>query len=276
MSKEETVYIDGDNLPYRVGFATQRTIYILDKEGEHSCSPVLVTKEKRRVNKYTKADPSLLVSERFMVEDPIQAILTLKLAIQGIVKESKCKFFKVVLSGDTNFREEIATIQPYKGNRVDFEKPHHWQMLRDWLLDMPYTIVSDNEEADDVVSRAIWEGYVGASNDKDLNNTPGWHYNFNTKEKYYVTPEEAMYNFYAQMLTGDTADHIPGIKGIGPKKAQDLLEGCNTPETYETKVLEVYERVYDSPLNAMIEVGQLLWMRREENEMWYPSIDAVL
>ncbi len=265
---EKVAYIDGDILPYKVGFATQRTIYVLDKEGEHSCSPFLVTKSKMKVNKYLKADESLLVSELYFVEEPIQAINTLKLNIQGIVRGSGCARFKVVISGEENFREDVATILPYKGNRDGTEKPGHWQMLRDWLASKPYTIISENEEADDVLSRAMMQGHVGCTIDKDLDNTPGDHYNFNKKEKYHVTPEDALRNFYTQCLTGDKADNIPGIKGIGPVKAKKLLASCTTPVEYESIILEAYKKQYDDPTRALTEVGQLLWMRREEGELW--------
>lgn len=267
----QTVYLDGDMLPYRVGFSTQRTIYRLDKEGEQSCSPVFIGKGKAKINKYMAEDPDLLLTERLFVETPAQALTTLRLAIQNIVHGSGCELFKVVLSGKENFRNEIATIQPYKGNRVDFEKPHHWQLLRDWLEAQPYTIIAEGEEADDVLSRAMIAGHVSASGDKDLNNTPGDHYNFNKGERYYVTEDEAMANFYRQCLTGDTADHIPGIRGIGPKRAANLVQVGMSAEEMETAVLEVYRKTYgDRAVEALTEVGRLLWMRRVPDEMWEP------
>lgn len=266
-----TVYIDGDILPYKIGFATQRIVYQLDQRGWHSVSPILVTSSKRQVNKYLKLNPDLLVTEYFYVEEPIQVINTVKLAIQNIVKGSKCLSFKVIVSGDTNFRDNIATIQPYKGNREGSEKPVHFKLIRDWLIDKSYTILSDNEEADDVLSRVLLEGHVCATIDKDLNNTPGLHYNFNKNELYNVTEEQATINFYKQILTGDTADNIPGIKGIGPVKADNIITSCEDVEEMEYKILSIYEKVYSNPVEAMIEVGQLLWMRREINEMWYPE-----
>ncbi len=272
---EPTLHIDGDILPYKVGFATQRTVYMLDVEGAHSCSPLLITRSKIKVNKWLKECPDLLVTEFFYVESAIQAINTLKLNIQGIVAGAGAKRFKVVVSGDTNFREEIATIQPYKGNRTGMEKPRHWEMLRNWLLEMPYTIVAENEEADDVLSKACMQGHPIATIDKDLNNTPGWHYNFNKNEKYYVTEDEARFNFYAQCLTGDTADHIPGIKGIGPKKAEKLLAGLDDEAAMEAAVLAAYKRSgIEDAVGRLTEVGQLLWMRRVDNEMYYPIVEG--
>jgi hypothetical protein len=268
---EQTAYIDGDILPYKVGFATQRMIYLLDVEGEHSCSHLLVTKSKAKVTKFLKATPDLLVTTLFFIEEPLQAINTLKLSLNGIVKGSGCKAFKVVLSGKDNFREQVATIQKYKGNRDGSEKPYHWQLLRDWLAEKSYTIISEGEEADDVLSKAMMQGHVGCTIDKDLNNTPGDHYNFNKQEKYHVTEEEAMHNFYTQCLTGDTADHIPGVKGIGPAKAKKLLSGCITKEDYESCVRRAYKGAYVHPVEALTEIGQLLWMRRKEGEVWLPS-----
>lgn len=269
---EKIAYIDGDILPYRVGFATQRTIYTISTQGYIS-GPVLVTPSKRVVNKLMSENPDLIVETHEHLEEDIAAINTLKLSIQGIVKGSGCQRFKVILSGDTNFRERIATIQKYKGNRDGKDKPHHWQMLRDWLADMPYTIITDDEEADDVLSRAMLDGNVGCTIDKDLNNTAGVHYNFQTKDRYTVSEEEALRNFYKQCLTGDTADNIPGIRGIGPKKSDKLLAQCTTPSQYEELILAEYAKVYDNPCEALTEVGRLLWMRREENEMW--NLDPV-
>ena len=267
------VYLDGDLLPYRVGFVTQRTMYQLDSEGEHT-SPVLYTKSKREVNKYLKHSPNLMVTEGFYVESEHEAVITLKLMIQNILRgcNGVNRRFKVVLSGPTNFRDDIATIQPYKGNRKDFVKPYHFDMLRNWLKSMPYVIISDHEEADDVLSRALLEGHTIATIDKDLNNTPGTHYNLNSGKLYEVTEAEAMHNFYMQMLVGDTADHIPGIKGIGPKKAEKILDGCTVAGGYERAIFAIYYEHYSNPRAAMTEVGQLLWMRREVDEMWELTI----
>lgn len=266
----DTVFIDGDILPYQIGFATQRTVYLLDQQGEDTVSPCYITRYKRQVNKYLKEQPDLLVTEIFMAEEPIQALATMKIHLSNIVRGSKCSKFRVIVSGETNFRTEVATIQEYKANRKGTAKPVHHEMLREWLISKPYTIVTDNEEADDVLSREMLNGHLCATIDKDLNNTHGWHYNFNKNEIYYVDEITAYKNFYKQMLTGDSADNIPGIRGIGPKGADKLIDPCTTPEEMEEAIFQAYDKVYPDPIAAMTEVGQLLWMRREPNEMWKP------
>lgn len=270
---EQVAYIDGDVLPYKVGFATQRTMYRGEMEGQHTCPSVFYLRSKAKVNKWVKRHPDLLVSEEFLVEDEHQAITTLQLNLNNIVQGCGNIKFKVVLSGETNFRDEVATIQPYKGNREGSEKPKHWAMLREWLAAKPYTIITDNEEADDVISRACMEGHICATIDKDLMNTPGDHYNWNKKEgerRFNVTPEQATFNFYAQCLTGDDADHIPGIKGVGPARAKKILADCTEVSEYEAAVLAAYDGIYPDPVTALTEIGQLLWMRRYENEMYRP------
>ena len=225
------LYIDGDILLYKVGFSVE--------------------------DRGTGA-----------VESDFATIVTMELAIKNICRAIDYPSFAVVISGEDNFREKIATIQPYKGNRSDKAKPIQYQLLRDWVLSRPYSILAEGEEADDVLSIACMQGATIATIDKDLNNTPGWHYNWNKNLVYEVTHEEALRNFYTQCLTGDTADNIPGVRGIGPVKAKKLLADCHMPFEYEDVILKTYEGKFEDPRAALTEIGQLLWMRREVGEMW--------
>jgi hypothetical protein len=245
-------------------------VYILDQQGETTVSPCFISRRKAEVNKYIKVQPDLVVTEIFMAEEPVQALATLKIHLSNIVKGSKCSHFKVVMSGPTNFRTELPGIQDYKGNRKGTKKPVHHEMLSNWLRSMPYAVITDNEEADDLLSRKCLEGHLIATIDKDLDNTHGWHYNFNKGEIYYVDETTAYRNFYKQMLTGDKADHIKGITGIGPVGAAERLDPCSTQQEMELAVWEVYKETFDNPYDAMVETGRLLWMRREEGEMWEP------
>lgn len=276
MDASKVLYIDGDILPYRVGFACQTNEYTVTIEGESS---PFMTESKREVNELVKqhGEDKVTYYTEQRLETPIQATLTMEAMIREMVQMTECKKFVTVLSGKENFRQTVATIQPYKGNRDGSEKPHHWQMLRDWLEAKPYNIVAEGEEADDVLSKALMAGHPIATLDKDLNNTPGVHYNFVKKVLSYVTEEEAMFNFYQQMLVGDTIDNIPGIRGIGPAKSKKLLQDCTRPIEYENAIRPVYEDTYGGQwFKAMTEVGRLLWMRRVDNEMWHPVMGSHL
>ena len=173
------------------------------------------------------------------------------------------------LTGSSNYRFDIAKTAPYKGTRVS-EKPRHLGIIRQYMIDAWAFSVQEQQEADDAIgirAYALGENdYVICSIDKDLDNIRGKHYNFVKNEAYYVTEEQAIKNFYRQLLTGDRVDNIPGISGIGPKKAEKILEDCVTEEELYSAVL----KAYDGNVEYLTEQGQLLWIRRKENELWEP------
>jgi 5'-3' exonuclease len=70
------------------------------------------------------------------------------------------------------------------------------------------------------------------------------------------------------MITGDAADNIMGIKGIGPVKSSKLLEDIADEKTLYKKCLEAY----DGDAARVLENGQLLWLRRQPNQLWQPPI----
>ena len=62
--------------------------------------------------------------------------------------------------------------------------------------------------------------------DKDLGTVPGLHFNFNSPNTgvYEISQTVADYNFLTQTLTGDSTDSYPGCRGIGPVKAERILQ----------------------------------------------------
>ena len=171
-----------------------------------------------------------------------------------------------------NFRKGVAKTRPYKGGRVS-SKPKWWRDLRNHMYEQDNVLLSVNEEADDVMSKALVEygdKAVCVTIDKDLKNTYGLHYNDFTGVEVRVNQSQAYVNFYTQLLVGDTVDNIQGLKGWGVVKASKLLDGCMSPMEYERRIGLAYacSPYIDDPEARMIEMGQLLWMRRVDNEMW--------
>jgi hypothetical protein len=265
--------IDGDIILYSVGFATQRNIYILSEAGQQD-RPVLTSTDKRLVNKYIDLMDDYHLETYTYVQAPLSAYITADSIIRSYKEKYKTDNIKVFLTGKTNFRLDVATILPYKGNRDD-EKPHNYAKLKQYLIKKHKAIVVEGEEADDALSKMLVRNPKAllVSDDKDLLNTAGWHLRPRKGDKpFYVSPEEADKNFYKQLLTGDkSVDNIPGLKGIGPAKAEKLLADCTTVEEMECVIGNLYAKYYNDPEAAMIEVGRLLWMRRQDNEMWYPK-----
>ena len=175
------------------------------------------------------------------------------------------------LTGKGNFRNEIAVTAPYKGTRIA-EKPYHFQLLREYMERAWGFEVVDGIEADDALGIESYRNEpdetIIVSIDKDLNMIRGHHYNFVKEEKYYVTEEDAIRNFYLQILTGDKIDNIIGLQGIGPVKSKKLLQDC-------TSELEMYETVlkaYNGNEVRVLENARLLWILREEKQVWHPPV----
>ena len=173
------------------------------------------------------------------------------------------------LTGKNNFRYQIATTVPYKGNRVDKPKPKHLAFLRNYLVKEWGASISEGEEADDTIAieaTKLGDNCVIVSLDKDLDQVSGWHYNFVKRLGYYITPEEALVKLYTQMLTGDAADNIKGLFHVGPVKAAKIIgDTTNELELYN-KVLEAYE----GDAERVLENAQLLFLRRYEGQIWTP------
>lgn len=191
-----------------------------------------------------------------------------------------------------NFRYSVS--EDYKGNRKDFQKPFHYQTVRDHLIDRWDAKISrEGWEADDEIAAQGWthweygdwsETVVLCSIDKDLDTVPGHHYRWPTHNKegknYFVTEEEAMHNFWCQVLTGDTADNIKGLHRIGNKRADSILKNEKTEKEYYNACksqwivnLEKEGYTEKEAIEQMHITCQLLYlMRGDEDEGWRPPV----
>jgi adenine specific DNA methylase Mod len=179
------------------------------------------------------------------------------------------------LTGQGNYRNELAKTAPYKGNRKG-EKPKHYAILREYLNDAWGFVTVNNIEADDIVAikaTRLGESCIVVSIDKDLWQVPGEHYDWKNKRLKTVTKEEGLKNFYAQILTGDRIDNIIGIKQVGPVKAANLLKDCKTWEDYYNACVCAYEKAGELA-SRVDENASLLWLQRAADEQWSKGIEG--
>lgn len=133
----------------------------------------------------------------------------------------------------------------YKSNR----RKNKWvSLVRKELIKMDFANVSDIFEADDLIVDDAKEigspNFLIISQDKDYDQIEGVRFNdkrprppkgeefdvngfrrkLPCKGLTFVTAKEAKYNFYHQVLTGDSGDNIKGCEGIGKVKATKLLK----------------------------------------------------
>lgn len=148
-------------------------------------------------------------------------------------------------TSDKGKRFDLAILKEYQGNRKDKPKPRFLNLMREHLATAwPGTLHQDCE-ADDGMSSSQYAAIklgnenlsIIASKDKDLNQVPGLHLNWDTGEivrsndfgRVYLTATPSGTKklagfgwkfFWAQMLAGDTADNISGLPLIDPGVAE--------------------------------------------------------
>lgn len=193
--------------------------------------------------------------------------------LSNILRSVDATSHQIYLTGTGNYRERVATILPYKGNRPT-EKPYWYQQVKDFLLHHRGAILIEGMEADDKLGieqckTEDKDSCIICSLDKDLDMIPGWHYNWKRDEKYFVDELTGCKNFWKQMLTGDATDNILGLYGVG--KSSSLLkqiDEMNTIDDMIDLVEEQYRKRFGNHWEMFFKENyQLLWILRSENEI---------
>lgn len=138
-----------------------------------------------------------------------------------------------VFSGSKgNFRKQLT--RTYKANRNKQELPPLLSEMHQFVKDHYDSIYCYGLETDDLVAR-YWKQLsdeIGRDNvmivsiDKDYKQFPALIYNYHYahREVLNISEDEALYNFYEQMIIGDTADNVNYFIG----KENDLQKNTLT------------------------------------------------
>lgn len=208
MSK--TLLVDGDILLYKYGFGAQETFKF-------------------------EADAVTIVPDMQEVTPLITEFLT---NMRSVTHASD---MLVCFSASNCFRYDI--LSTYKHNRKDKPKPVLYQDIKDHLLNSYPCKIKDRLEADDIMGIMATKApgkYIVCSIDKDLQQIPGWHFNWNKDASpRYVSEDAADLWFWKQCLTGDSTDGFTGVPGIGPKTADKVLNTVEDGKYWEA-ILERY------------------------------------
>jgi len=228
---------DGDILVYRAGFAAEKRQYSV--RGIVGTFP---NAKSARDAAAAKGIPQTHVTWERIAEPKENAFHNVDKIINSTIKKLHDQLntvehtFVIFLTGCTeqpNFREENN--HGYKANRDPKNKPTHYDEIRNYIRNKYPTVLTQGAETDDYLCQAAKDAperlYPGDPNvvpvivsiDKDLLSVPGLHYNFVKDEVVDVDVDMADFNFFSQMLQGDVADNVMGIKGYGPKKAESTL-----------------------------------------------------
>lgn len=261
---EMTALIDGDLLPYIIGYSTPQLTWL---------------RAQNRVES-GKFD-SLYDTPEF--EEVKQRLC---MVMNDWVTQSGCDSAVIYMTDSPkNFRIRMAVQRKYKGTRTS-EKPPFFYESRKFMLEQLGAIISDEEEADDLLTIHLYEHqlntlreagiklgspqhkelarFVVCSKDKDLAITCGWHYSASERKLLWVTelgelmPEwgvtdagkprikklrgTGMKFFYSQMLQGDQVDNYTGIPRMRLMDIYSILDNCKSERELYEATLNAYRQ----------------------------------
>jgi len=191
-----------------------------------------------------------------------------------LVEETAADDFIFCFSDKDNYRKDIDST--YKSNRKGKRKPVCYKAVKEWIQDQYKTETWDRLEADDVMgimstADMLAGEKVIVSEDKDMKTIPGllWR----SGEMLNISQEEADYNHLYQTLVGDSTDGYPGLRGVGDKRATELLK---TP-TWET-VVKAFEKAGQTEEDALVQARLARILRAsdynfefDQPRMWSPE-----
>jgi len=171
-----------------------------------------------------------------------------------------------------NFRKLITS--DYKANRKVIDLPPLLNEMHDYVKNQYQSVWGHGIETDDMVARYWFElsNEIGRDNvmivsiDKDYKQFPCLMYNYHYKHKVVldISEDEALFNFYEQMIIGDVADNVNYFKGKGKKFAKKYLADCDTKYQYTKKMYQLFKDKYKSKARQKYaECYHLLKLRTE-------------
>ena len=243
----KTLLIDGDILAYRTAAAVQTTV----DWGNDIWSVTGNLKEAQQV----------FVSQ-----------------MEEWRKAAECCEVKLAYTSYPTFRHEIYP--DYKANRSGTVKPILYRPLIDWSCEEYPHLQYAGLEADDLLGLNQRDDTVIASADKDLRTVPGSHLDLEALAVETVSEDEANARLFAQALTGDATDGYSGLKGVGPKTADKILDGCVTEQELWTAVVDAYVGKGCTAEDALLSVRLARILRQGEYDstadqpiLWEPRYE---
>ena len=219
-----TAQIDGDIVVYRCAGAAQHNVYEI-YNGEIVGDPIYACRYAKERDQFIEDNgiPDPVIDCVEVVEPESHALRNAKLMMESILQGTEADKFRLWLSPIKTYRDEIHP--EYKAGRPP--KPVHYNAVRNYLFNYWDAEWADGIEADDAISIECHRNpeTIVVSNDKDLKQIPGRHYNPTVDENRFsiVEEDEADEALWMQCLAGDATDNVPGIPGVGKVKAAKLL-----------------------------------------------------
>ena len=228
---------------------------------------------KRKEGGWLSAHPELNL-EDFDIQDvtepePVEyALKSIKSTIEGMLDKFDTKDYYGYVGGDTNFRKNICTLQPYKGQRTA-ELPVHLVACKEYVMQHHKATMSKDVEADDLVSTDNYnavknkQDFAAVVLDKDFKGCEGnWYFYLKDDRrkvrgfgKLWRSGDEIdgygrMFKYF-QVASGDSSDfywpHCFSDKENGPVTAFNALKDCKNDTEAFLAMKEHFMYLYPEP-----------------------------
>jgi len=207
--------------------------------------------------------------------DDAEVIALFTNLLRGVCKNLATTRFILCWTLKKNYRTKVDS--SYKANRVNIRRPTCSDEAKEFLMRTYPSIAVDGLEADDLMGLNSGSSTIIVSDDKDLLTIAGLHYQPRKPARgvFGVTHKEADYLLYTQILIGDRADGYTGIPGVGPKKAEKILEagGVNWRtilKAYEDYGLHNEDALITARLARILRPGEYDWTENKPI-LWSPE-----
>lgn len=167
------------------------------------------------------------------------------------------------------FRYSAAVEKEYKGNRkVENDTTYYdcksddMKLIVSYIMQTNIGLIFSDLEADDLLSMLQSDDTFIFSNDKDLNQIPGLHFDPGKLDLFEISEEQALHNLCYQLITGDSVDNIAGISGLGAVAANKILSEVEIKSAL-SRVFYEYQKKYGivAGADAFVEMWTLVKLR---------------
>jgi len=207
--------------------------------------------------------------QNVVTPEPVEnALHTVKVTIGAILDKFDCKNYYGYVGGTGNFRLDIATLLPYKGNRTA-PKPVHHAACRDYVISNHNARVANGSESDDHLVTDAYNAlkekkpWLGIIAEKDYKGCDGDWYDYTKQDmkkirgfgKLWRGPDGVdgygrMFKYY-QACSSDDSDnyraHCFSDKENGPVTAYNALKDCKNDTEAFIAMRDHFKYLYPEP-----------------------------
>jgi len=229
---------------------------------------VIHGKQPKKTDKIALIDADYIMYKtvpKLKVNEDISALCNLiDVEISTLREYFKAKHMLFCFSGepDNYFRNHIAIDKKYKGNR-ERSMNHYRDAIVTYIKYRYATLIFNELEADDILCMLQDEDTFIYSEDKDMQQIPGTHWDLK-KELFYEIDEFQAFDFLmSQVIMGDSVDNIGGLKDYGLIKTSKLLTNCSSPQSLINVTINEYIKVHGvvNGIDAFTEMWNLVKLR---------------